>query len=228
VEHRRERPEEGGHHDNERQGHYRQSRRVVFAAAHLIVLAGCWSWAFARLAPDSIKHYFFAKLASAASCWAVYARYGRSIQYTAIFVLMGAWCLAVMLILAREYLPKGKRWAWAIGLGCALLLAGKVLLSGEHYTPIELGEGAVTMFAAIPACVAAASLDGPAARVTRVLALLWLLESLFEFGFSLHLPKGQWLDLNERLPTVLACIGAIVLAREATATHPIVTVRRVS
>ena len=181
----------------------------------MAVLFGCFLWPTL----PNVRQYFGWKLLWAVILWATYFAVGtHSRLYHWAFGISVLWLSWPYAVLAWDYQGELRHWRrpWLLGAAVALFLASRPLLLGEPCKPMILIDGALGVFFAIPVCVGALTLDGKPAGIALVLAISWLFEALCQFGFSLHIAAGKWTELNNWLPIAVSCIGAIILAREAT------------
>lgn len=141
--------------------------------------------------------------------------------YAAAFIIGDLIVFATMVPLVWESLSKHtKRWAAiAAGLVMAMMLSGVAIWRQDMtaYKWIGTGDGVYLVLCAVCCGLGAAFLSGMSQRIALSLMALWFAQSLYEFGFTLHIESPGWITANEFLPAVIVASGCLWLALFCTA-----------
>jgi hypothetical protein len=186
----------------------------------VIALSLALAYRFASHAP--LRRYFAANLGCSVVWEALLLRWSYNSTIYAV-----AWCLGIACIYIFElelmwasicFVPVRYRLilpAFALSL---------LLVWNSHprglFEWIQYVSGGMDLFAAIPCGLGAAYLSGTPRKIAVSLAFLWLVQSLYEFGFGLHLSNPAWITLNSWAPTFILAAGSLWLcfcAREQAA-----------
>lgn len=184
--------------------------RFAILAGSLLI-----AWRVSRV-PDLRRYFAVQLLAAIAEEVTLLKVSEHSPWYVAVFILSDLAVFAAMVPLAWEALSQHrKRWAAvAAGLVLAITLSG-VSMWRQEMTPykwIGLGAGAYLVLCAVCCGLGAAFLNGMSRRIALSLMALWFAQSLYEFGFTLHIDSPGWITVNEFLPAVIVASGCLWLA----------------
>jgi hypothetical protein len=136
-------------------------------------------------------------------------------QYALVFSIFTVpilWCVVRLTLEALE--AHKARWlALATGILAAYAL-GWLAYRGlakpmAYYDWIALAEGAVVSFAGVSSGLALPYVARK--RVLGVLATLWLAQSVWQFGFPLHIHSEAWLRLNWYIPSTLCVVAFLAI-----------------
>lgn len=167
--------------------------------------------------PKALHRYFVAEFWAVLSYAAILAfKPETSRLYIADFMVMESLILVtafgLMLESVREYHYRDIAFDVALAGGlvtAALTVWGRKL---GLYDWIAVVEGFLYVLAAIPTGLAASQLVGKDRRLAKSLLVLWLAQSAYEYGFTLHLWQADWMRVNEWFPLILGSGGSLWLA----------------
>lgn len=167
--------------------------------------------------PARLHRYFVAEFLAVLSYAAIlWFKPETSKLYIADFIVMESLILVaafgLMLDTVREY--QYRDIAFDVALAGALVTAAATVWGRKLglYDWIAVSEGFLYMLAAIPMGLAASKLSGKAKRMALSLLWLWMAQSGYEYGFTLHLWQADWMRINEWFPLLLGSGGSLWLA----------------
>jgi hypothetical protein len=177
-----------------------------------IVVCLALAWRYASHAP--LRRYFAANLICSVICELVLLRWPYN---SAVYAV--AWCVGVAVIFVLEldlmwysiHRVPVRKLVLLPALGISTMLGFQTHPS-SLFQWIQTLNGASDCFCGFAAGIGAAHLDGPSRKIALSLSLLWLSQSLYEFGFGLHLRSPAWVTLNNWMPTFLVAAGSLWLA----------------
>jgi hypothetical protein len=184
-------------------------RFAILAVALLI------AWRASR-APD-LRRYFAVQLAAAIAIYAALLSVSEhSHWYVTVFILSDLAVFAAMIPLAWEALSQHPMRFVAVfnglAIGTGLAVISAIGRDMTHYQWIGAVAGAFLVMCAVSTGMGAAYLSGTSRRIAISLMALWFAQSLYEFGFTLHIDEPGWITLNEFLPAMILASGCLWLA----------------
>lgn len=149
-----------------------------------------------------------------------------SLFYRCVFVagtipiFVGSWWGITEYLAEHPY----KNRIWAVGVMLALVM-GAVSYNGmtkplKAYNWIAIWEGCCLVVLGFALSHAITPQRGNRKLIGMLLSVLWLLQALFEFGFTLHMPSPEWDRLNDYLPAMMVigtflAIGTLLRFKES-------------
>lgn len=167
--------------------------------------------------PRALHRYFVAEFLAVLSYFVILRfRTEYSPLYVADFILMESLVLVMVFGLAWEVLRDYSHKAIVLDLALALALFPTAAATWSRklglYDWIAVAEGFLYLFASIPTGLAAAQAKGKAKRMALSLLALWMAQSAWEYGFTLHLWQPDWMRINEWFSLLLGSGGSLWLA----------------
>lgn len=135
-----------------------------------------------------------------------------SITYRIVYSLLTAFILlAVARIVTEAISEKQNSWRGAALAGVLAITLGRLAWVGmpaiKYYSVIGIVEGVCLFWAGI--CLGYLAAHTHRWDIALTLAILWILQALFRFGFYLHYPT--WMAFNWRIPPVLAASAFVII-----------------
>lgn len=178
----------------------------------VITICLALAWRFAS--HDGLRRYFASNLVVGLILEACLLRWPyNSIPYTVLWIsgcLIIYWFELSLMWNAICFVPV-RSLILLPSLGMAALLVWNSHPRGLFEWTGHVNASA-DLFCAIPAGVGAAYLHGTPRKIALSLSFLWLAQSLYGFGWGLHLSNPDWVILNNWLPTFLTAAGSLWLS----------------
>lgn len=173
------------------------------------------AWRVSKV-PDLRRYFAVQLLASMATEGMLLGTGERSPWYATAFVLSDAAIFLAMIPLTWEALSQHPLRFIAVlnGLAAAVGLWFISAVGREMtlYQWIGSAAGSFLVMCAVATGMGAAYLNGTSKRIALSLMALWFAQSLYEFGFTLHIDSPDWIMVNEFLPAVIVASGCLWLA----------------
>lgn len=184
--------------------------RFVLLASSLLI-----AWRMCLVA--SLRHYFAAQLIAALVIEGTLLRFNEhSHLYIAIFVVADVIVFVTMIPLVWTTLSQHPLRSLAVANGLAIGLGlSAISASGRDltfYQWVGAMAGAFLVLCAVCSGMGAAYLSGTSRKIALSLMVMWFVQALYEFGFTLHIESPVWLNVNEFLPSMVVASGCLWLA----------------
>lgn len=183
-----------------------------------VLWIGALGWAAFHAAPKSLHRYFRRQFISSICLVSALHFFGEiSSVYVAVFISASLYVTLAMLELAWDCLklhPKPFLPFWIATL-CVIACDYAARRNQDFYGWVSIGVGSVCVFCGVMAGMGAAYLELHQMKIALVLMGAWILQAIFNYGWSLHYMQPQWVTLGEWVFTAITCISSLWLSRIA-------------